>query len=135
MRKLLFIAVLLIGACHKGDGAILVAVGATQPVSHVATLHVTMTVGSAVHTHDVSLGAVNIDDAHKPTFGIDVSADLGSMMDLHVDAQDSMGRLLASGARAGIAIAAGRITSATLELGMPSCTVDKTTIDNCVIAQ
>jgi hypothetical protein len=133
--KALLLAAALLGACHKGDGAILVSVGASQTVMNVAALHVTMTVGSAVHTHDVTLGGINIDDAHRAAFGIVVSADIGSTMRLQVDAQDSMRGVLASGEQAGIAIAGGKSTQAAVELEMANCTVDKSSIENCVIAQ
>jgi hypothetical protein len=114
--KWILVATLLVAAaCKKGDGLVVVNVSAAPPITGVATLHVSMTVGSTQRTHDITTASSTIDDSGATSFGIDVSADFGSSITVHVDARGSAGSLIATGSGSG-SIAAGKQTTINVAL-------------------
>src|SRR5262249_47738183 len=149
MTKLAFLAVLLFTVgCKKGDGLVVVTLTATPTITNIASLHVTMTVGNTNRSHDIA-GVSMIDNSGSTSFGIDVSADYGSSINVQVQALSSSGTRLGSGSGTG-SIAPGKqanmriaisgavtqgggdmATAASNDLaGVPQCTFDNQNLDN-----
>jgi hypothetical protein len=116
LKIVVLAAALALLGCKKGDGVIVVAVGANPPVTNVASLHVTMTVGKTTKTRDVTPPSTTIANASDTTFYVDVAAAIGAAMDLQVDANDSAGHLLATGGAKGIAIVGGKRSDVMITL-------------------
>jgi hypothetical protein len=152
MKSVLLATALLVLGCKSGDGLIVVSVGASPPVTGVASLHVTMTIGPSVRTHEVTdLPSGTIAAASNTTFGIDATAGSASTMTIQVDARDSMSKTIPSGSQANVAIHGGKRTDVTVtlsgavqvgpDMGSPDgggpCLFDnaQSTLDTCVFGQ
>jgi hypothetical protein len=141
MKRILFAAALLILGCNKGEGVIVVAVGATPPITQVSSLHVTMTVGKTTHAREVKPPSSTIANAADTSFSINAPAGEGPMS-LRVDANDVAAKLLATGTQSGVAILAGKRTDVTIVLTTNAqaatvCLFDdaKSLFDHCLFAQ
>jgi hypothetical protein len=116
MRILLSVA-LLIAACQKGDGLVVVTVTAMPAIENVATLHAKSTVGSKSAEFDVPVGSTStLSDAQSFDFGIDVPLKYGGNIRVEIEARDSAGTPLASGVGTG-KVSAGRRTEVPVVLG------------------
>ncbi len=102
MRRLVA-GILLFCGCQAADGLVVVELGADPPVSGVASLEVTMAVGTKMSGPKPITQLPSSSFSMPPTaaFAIDASVDSGSMLRVHVDAFSGAGEKLAAGDGAG----------------------------------
>jgi len=151
--RVLVLCALAAAGCKKGDGLVVVELSANPPVAGVTALRVTMTIGAQTSGPKsiTQLPTSSFGAAPTAAFAIDASADVGSMLGVHVDALDGSGATLASGDGSGT-IAAGQRTTVSVLLqgalpmhdmattdggGIRPCRFDDdmSTFDNCVFGQ
>jgi hypothetical protein len=110
-NRALALCILSTVACTSGDGLVVVSLSANPPITGVASLQVTMTVGARV-SGPKTVSQLPSGTISSPTaaFAIDVSPGIGSAIDVHVDALDGGGSKIASGDGSGAITAGVRTT-------------------------
>lgn len=85
-----------IAGCNKGDGLVVVTVGSVTPITGIATLSASISVGGQTRNFPVPTGG-SFDVPPSKTFGVAVPHGMSGPCSVHVDAFDGNGALIGSG--------------------------------------